>query len=60
MNIKRQEGPARPSMETAQSMQTKNLRREDLPEEMGMLRSEWRPVNGHELIGTLDSVSVNG
>jgi hypothetical protein len=41
----RQEARARPSLDTAQREQSGKMRREDLPEEMGMLRSEWALVN---------------
>lgn len=37
--------PARPAMTTAQSMQMKNMRKEDLPEEMGMLKGEFPHSN---------------
>ena len=39
VNAKRAEIPARPALTTAQAEQMKNMRKEDLPEEMGMVRS---------------------
>jgi len=38
VNAKRAEIPARPALTTAQAEQMKNMRKEDLPEEMGMVR----------------------
>ncbi|KIW04140.1 uncharacterized protein PV09_04948 [Verruconis gallopava] len=37
-NPRTQQRPSRPSLSTAQSMQMQNLRKEDLPDELGMMR----------------------
>lgn len=46
--MRRQDMPARPAMTTAQSMQMKNMRKEDLPEEMGMLKGMSLHSNGYK------------
>lgn len=39
MTMREQQMPARPSMATAQKMNMKDMRKQDIPEEMGMVRS---------------------